>query len=151
MMPKPTPARPSAKAMAARIALTPDQQKMLDEFNAGIAQALANNINENVRQEQAEQGPQKPVALPTEPPPRVECFDVEGMPVSLGNVPGCPYSSAAWDAATPRVFDPVSARRNGAPITWAQFRAMVERLRRDAEFRRFMKAATKPPSGDSGR
>lgn len=138
--PRDPPVRPSKAAMATRITLTPEQQRMLDEFNRNIAQALAANLNTNVLSEQAE--PQKPVALPAEPPPRVECFDVEGIPVSLGNVPGCPYSSAAWDAAAPRVFDPVSARRNGAPITWAQFRAMVEQLRRDAEFRRFLKAAT---------
>lgn len=57
-------------------------------------------------------------------PPSVEFFDVEGIPVTLGNVPGVKFSSAAWDEAEPRVFDPVSARRNGAPVSKAQFLAL---------------------------
>ena len=63
--------------------------------------------------------------IPVNPPASVELFDVEGIPVSLGNVPGCPFSSAAWDKPEPRVFDPDSARRNGAPISWDEFRELV--------------------------
>lgn len=55
----------------------------------------------------------------------VELFDVEGIPVSLGNVPGVEISSAAWDTVPPRVFDPVSARRNGTPISMSAFLALL--------------------------
>ncbi len=58
-------------------------------------------------------------------PTNVELFDVEGIPVSLGNVPGIGLYCAAWDTDPPRVFDPGSARRNGAPVSEAQFRALV--------------------------
>jgi|GEM_PF-689791 len=59
-------------------------------------------------------------------PPSVEFFDVEGIPVTLGNVPGVKFSCAAWDKAEPRVFDPVSARRNGAPISEQRFRELFD-------------------------
>lgn len=55
----------------------------------------------------------------------VELFDVEGIPVSLGNVPGVEISCAAWDRVPPRVFDPVSARRNGAPVSMNEFLALL--------------------------
>ena len=58
-------------------------------------------------------------------PPDVELFDVEGIPVSLGNVPGLAISSAAWDTDPPRVFDPGSARRNGAPVSEAKFLVLI--------------------------
>lgn len=51
--PRDPPVRPSKAAMAVRITLTPEQQKMLDEFNRNIAQALAANLNTNVLNEQA--------------------------------------------------------------------------------------------------
>ena len=54
-----------------------------------------------------------------------ELFDVEGIPVSLGNLPGVGLSCAAWDVVPPRVFDPVSARRNGMPIAWGEFVASL--------------------------
>ena len=48
--------------------------------------------------------------------PKAELFDVEGIPVSLNpDAPGVPFSMA-WDTDPPRVFDPASARRNGAPL-----------------------------------
>ena len=63
--------------------------------------------------------------LPVNPPASVELFDVEGIPVSLGNVPGSPFWNTAWDKSEPRTFDPNSARRNGAPISWDEFRELV--------------------------
>ncbi len=54
-----------------------------------------------------------------------EFFDVEGIPVSLGNVPGVAMSCAAWDTVPPRVFDPDSARRNGAPVSMSEFLALL--------------------------
>lgn len=55
-------------------------------------------------------------------PPRMpEFFDVEGIPVSLGNMPGDIPSCAAWDVTPPRPFDPGSARRNGTPISMSEF------------------------------
>jgi hypothetical protein len=53
-------------------------------------------------------------------------FNVDGIPVSLGNcdsdeVPAC----AAWDVSPPRRFDADSARRYGAPISLRRFQAMV--------------------------
>ncbi len=53
-------------------------------------------------------------------------FNVDGVPVSLGNcdsdeVPAC----AAWDVSPPRKFDAESARRYGAPISLRRFHAMV--------------------------
>ena len=57
----------------------------------------------------------------------VELFDVEGIPVSLGNVPGVPLFSAAWDEDPPRKFSPESARRNGAPVSESRFKALIAR------------------------
>lgn len=63
--------------------------------------------------------------LPTVKNRAIEFFDVEGVPVSLGNVPGVGLSCAAWDVAPPRVFDPDSARRNGAPVSMSEFLPML--------------------------
>lgn len=57
--------------------------------------------------------------------PRAELFDVEGIPVSLfPDVPGVPFSMA-WDVDPPRPFSSESARRNGAPVSIAEFGALV--------------------------
>lgn len=53
-----------------------------------------------------------------------EFFDVEGIPVSLGE-PSAGLYSAAWDVVPPRDFNPESARRNGAPIPADEFARMV--------------------------
>jgi hypothetical protein len=66
------------------------------------------------------------VFVPEMFPAGVTLLDVEGVPVSLGNVPGVEPSSAAWDRDPPRVFDPGSAMRNGAPVSVEEFRALVE-------------------------
>ncbi len=58
-------------------------------------------------------------------PRGVELFDVEGIPVFLGNLPGVPISSAAWDTDPPRVFDPASARRNGATVSESKFLELI--------------------------
>jgi len=58
-------------------------------------------------------------------PPSVELFDVEGIPVSLGNVPGVKFSCAAWDTDPPRPFSSESARKNGAPVSEARFASLV--------------------------
>lgn len=139
------PIRPSAKALATRITLTPEQQKQLAEFNAGIGAALCANLNRNVL---AQDEPQKPDVLPATKPERGEFFDYEGMPCSLG-MTGV-RSSLCWDTDPPRVFDPVSMRRNGAPITWEQFRTLVAaaRAKRDANFQAFMARATPQADGD---
>ena len=57
-----------------------------------------------------------------------EFFDVEGIPVSLGEKSAGLYS-AAWDVSPPREFPPDSARRNGAPINAAEFVRLVEEAR----------------------
>lgn len=54
-----------------------------------------------------------------------ELFDVEGIPVSLGNMPGAVLSCSAWDTVPPRKFDPDSARRNGAPLSEDEFMSML--------------------------
>lgn len=53
-----------------------------------------------------------------------EFFDVEGIPVSLGE-PSAGLYSAAWDVSPPRPFDSESARRNGAPVSLEQFSELV--------------------------
>lgn len=67
----------------------------------------------------------KLIKLEMEVIPMAEFFDVEGIPVSLGNLPGVEISSAAWDVIPPRVFDPVSARRNGMPESVEDFLASL--------------------------
>ena len=49
--------------------------------------------------------------------PNVELVDVEGIPVSLGNMPGPAPVCVAWDTFPPRRFPLDPARRNGAPIS----------------------------------
>lgn len=61
-------------------------------------------------------------------PPTVELFDVEGIPVSLGNMPWAKFSCAAWDKSPPRAFDPESARRNGVPCSPERFKLLVRKL-----------------------
>jgi hypothetical protein len=41
-------------------------------------------------------------------PKGVELFDVDGIPVTIGNVPGSPFSATAWDT---------NPRANSTP-TW---------------------------------
>ena len=57
---------------------------------------------------------------------RSQFFNVDGVPVSLGNcdsdeVPAC----AAWDVSPPRRFDAESARRQGEQISLRRFHSMV--------------------------
>ena len=74
--------------------------------------------------------------------PRAEFFDVEGIPVSLNpDAPGVRFSMA-WDTDPPRVFDPSSARRNGAPIGLEEFRALV------ASFHGALQAGEAPRSAE---
>lgn len=54
-----------------------------------------------------------------------ELFDVEGIPVSLGNIAEGVPSCAAWDTFPPRVFNPDSAWRNGAPVSVDEFMALL--------------------------
>ncbi|MBV5337870.1 MAG: hypothetical protein J0653_08110 [Deltaproteobacteria bacterium] len=56
----------------------------------------------------------------------LEFYDVEGIPVTLGNIPGVGKYSAAWDEVPPRVFDPGSTRRNGAPVSVEVFVSLLE-------------------------
>jgi len=58
-----------------------------------------------------------------------EFFDVEGIPVSLGNVNGAPSYCSAWDKEPPRPFNPDSARRNGAPVSREKFLELVRELK----------------------
>ena len=64
-----------------------------------------------------------------------EFFDVEGIPVSVGFVPGANKSSAAWDTDPPRSFDPGSAMRNGAPISEVRFWRLVQEARDTSRLR----------------
>lgn len=61
--------------------------------------------------------------------PGVEFFDVEGIPVSLGNF--CGSYSLAWDRVPPRPFPPDSARRNGAPVSPEAFAKLLPKGARD--------------------
>ena len=72
------------------------------------------------------------VPIPVSFPDDVELLDVEGIPVSLGNVPGLGISSAAWDTDPPRIFPPDSAHRNGGPISAGAFKAWVREIRSKA-------------------
>lgn len=56
----------------------------------------------------------------------LEFFDVEGIPVSLGGVPGVGGYSVAWDVVPPRAFDPGSTRRNGAPVSVEVFVSLLD-------------------------
>lgn len=62
-------------------------------------------------------------------PRHVKLFDVDGIPVSLGRMPGLPIGSAAWDTDPPREFDASSARINGKIITPATFLNLVTSAR----------------------
>ena len=53
-------------------------------------------------------------------PDTTEFFNVEGIPVTIRNIKGHPYS-AAWDKPESRSFDPDSARRNGKPLSKEEF------------------------------
>lgn len=62
-------------------------------------------------------------ALPDKFASDTEFFDVEGMPVTVGaGLP--PAYGIAWESP-PRPFPADSAHRNGAPISEAEFRAIV--------------------------
>jgi hypothetical protein len=60
----------------------------------------------------------------------VELFDVGGIPVTLGTMPGSPFSATAWDTPSPREFDPDWARRHGVSVSEAEFRDVVARATR---------------------
>ena len=62
-------------------------------------------------------------------PRHVQLFDVDGIPVSLGRMPGLRIGSAAWDTDPPREFDASSARSNGKIITPAAFLDLVTSAR----------------------
>ena len=62
-------------------------------------------------------------------PRHVKLFDVDGIPVSLGRMPGLGTGSAAWDTDPPREFDASSARSNGKIITPAAFLNLVTSAR----------------------
>ena len=63
-------------------------------------------------------------------PKGVELFDVDGIPVTIGNVPGSPFSATAWDTPSPREFDPDSALHSGVSVSEAEFRDVVARATR---------------------
>jgi len=58
-------------------------------------------------------------------PTQVSFFDVEGIPVTIGQYPGATVYCTAWDNREPRPFPPDSARRNGAPISEEKFKTLV--------------------------
>lgn len=60
-------------------------------------------------------------AIPHAFPPDVRLYDVEGVPVTIGNVPGIELYCAAWDTDPPRSFPLDSAHRNGTPISNEEF------------------------------
>lgn len=55
--------------------------------------------------------------------PGVKFWDVEGTPVAYG--PGLVTGCRAFDTPESRPFSPESMRRNGAPISEAEFRTLV--------------------------
>jgi hypothetical protein len=54
-----------------------------------------------------------------------EFLDVEGVPVSLGTLPGAGGYCRAWDRLPPRPFDASSASRNGRLVSEDEFWGMV--------------------------
>lgn len=78
--------------------------------------------------------------------PKAELFDVEGIPVSLNpDAPGVPFS-VAWDTDPPRVFDPASARRNGAPLLGSDRVAVFVRLIESARATQLAMAGSRQPA-----
>lgn len=65
------------------------------------------------------------VEFPVTVPVGVKLYDVEGIPVSFGNIDGVPAACVAWDTSPPRRFDPSSASRNGALVDAATFRRLI--------------------------
>jgi len=62
-------------------------------------------------------------------PPDVVCFDVEGIPVTLGTVSDAIPYCAAWDVSPPRPFNASSAARNGAEISPEAFKCLVTEVK----------------------
>lgn len=56
-------------------------------------------------------------------PPRF--YDVSGLPVSLGKVPGCPFRCAMWSDGRPRIFAEARVLSHGKLITEQAFRELV--------------------------
>jgi len=56
-------------------------------------------------------------------------FDVHGLPVSVGPVPGCPHECAVWGEGRPEAFSDYRARTAGRPMTEAQFRDLITAIR----------------------
>jgi hypothetical protein len=63
-------------------------------------------------------------------PKGVELFDVDGIPVTLGDMPGSLFPATAWDTPSPRKFDPDLARHNGVSVSEEEFRDVVARATR---------------------
>ncbi len=57
------------------------------------------------------------VDVPTTYPPGVKLFDVEGVPVSVGKIPGVEGLNLAWDFPEPRLFPMDSVLRNGTRLS----------------------------------
>lgn len=54
-----------------------------------------------------------------------EFYEMHGLPVSLGPVPGCPYPCAQWSSNRPERFSEVGVRERGKRLSEAQFRDLI--------------------------
>jgi hypothetical protein len=58
-----------------------------------------------------------------------EYYEVAGIPVAIGHIPGSKHATYSWDQFPPRPFDPYYASLYGEPITQCDFEEMVQDLR----------------------
>jgi hypothetical protein len=73
------------------------------------------------------------VDVPTTFPPGVKLFDVEGVPVTVGKIPGVEGLNVAWDFPEPRLFPMDSVLRNGTRLSVEAFRSLVSEARTAAQ------------------
>ena len=69
------------------------------------------------------------VDVPATFPPGVKLYDVEGVPVTVGKVPGVEGLNVAWDFPEPRLFPMDSVLRNGTRVSPEAFRRLVSAAR----------------------
>lgn len=107
----------------------PQNFQTLEAIEAAIAMRTRLGVKENVgRTSKDSTSAHQMELVPSENHPNVknheraaEFFDYDGIPVSLGLVPGLGKGCAAWDVLPPRSFNPDSARRNGSSVSLGEF------------------------------
>ncbi len=66
------------------------------------------------------------IVPPTEAP---SYWEMHGWPVSIGLVPGCPYSCAQWSSERPEPFSEVGVVERGKPLTYRAWRDLITACR----------------------